>query len=213
MTHNEKFGHSLNAIVMFFCINSYLIIVFGTGTFSMSIFEDQGAVSITTIFLLFLAQSFVLLEASSSKNKKHTIDWLLLAFILQIYLMREADFHRVFTEINVTKLKFYKDPDSPLLGKIIAGTFLVSFLLFSVYLGVKYFKQLLSSFLRMKPWAISSALWFCLLSLSQILDKSRLNSSEDLRIKNIEEMFELSAAIYLLTALFLWRNHRLTVSD
>jgi len=174
----------------------------------MGIFEDKGAISITTILLLFLAQAFVLLEAASSKNKKHTIDWLLLAFVLQIYLMREADFHRVFTEINITKLKFYKDPNSPLLAKIIAGTFFVSFLLSFVYLGLKYFKRLLSSFLHIKPWAISSALWFCLLLLSQILDKTELNSSGDLRIKNIEEMLEFSAAIYLLTALFLWRNHK-----
>ncbi|MFT5708101.1 MAG: hypothetical protein ACI9ES_002403 [Oceanospirillaceae bacterium] len=210
MEFSTKFGNSVNVIVMFFCINLYLIIIFGSGTFSIGVFEDEGAISITTILLLMLAQFIVLLEAASAKNKRHTIDWLLLAFVLQIYFMREADFHRVFTEINITQGRFYSDPSSPLMAKIIAGSFLVCFLFAFVYLGIKYFKPLLSAFLQVKPWAISSALWFGLLFLSQLLDKSAFNSSEDLRLKNIEEMLEFSAAVYLLMAVCLWRSHKHT---
>ncbi|MEH6444536.1 MAG: hypothetical protein V7784_11615 [Oceanospirillaceae bacterium] len=179
----------------------------------MSVFEDEGAISIITILLLLLAQLFVLQEAASTDTKRHRVDWLLLAFVLQIYLMREADFHRVFTDINITQGKFYSDPSSPLLAKIIAGSFLVSFLFSFVYLGAKYFKQLLSSFLQMKPWAVSSALWFSLLFLSQVLDKTQLNFSEDLRLKNIEEMLEFSAAVYVLAAVFLWRNNKPTMTS
>ena len=114
MESSPLFGNSLNAIGLFFCTNLYLIVVFGSETFDLAIFEDNGAISILTICVLLFAQLFILYEMATAAKFIHKIDWLLLAYILQVYVMREADLHHTFTASNVTKGSFYSDAANPL---------------------------------------------------------------------------------------------------
>ncbi len=201
-------GNALNALGLFFCINLYFLIALGPESFSLSIFDDDGAISILTICLILATQVFVLYEMAVATKVDHRMGWVLLAYILQVYVMRETDFHRSFTATNVTKGSFYLSADNPFLEKLIAGTVLILFLLALVYLATKYAKACLSALAKRTPWAVAALIWFLLLFLSQLLDKSALNDAQDLRIKNIEEMLEFSAAIYLFLTIVLYKFGR-----
>jgi hypothetical protein len=200
MQSKPPFGNSLNTIGLFFCINFYLIVIFGTKTFKLTIFDDDGAISILTICILLAAQLLVLYQMATAAKLIRRVDWLLLAYILQVYIMREADFHSSFTTSNVTKGSFYTDAANPLQAKLIAGSIFLLFLLAVIFLAFKYATIVLKALRHRAPWSIAALLWFSLLFVSQLLDKSALNHSPDLRIKNIEEMLEFSSAIFLLLA-------------
>jgi len=204
MPPKPPFGNSLNAIALFFCINLYLILIFGSETFNLSIFGDDGAISILTICFVLAAQLFVLYEMATAAKLTHKIDWFILAYILQIYVMREADFHHTFTSTNVTKTSFYLNASNPLYTKLIAGSILMLCFLAVLYLASKYVVFCLKLLNYRTPWTISALFWFSLLILSQLFDKSALNDTQDLRVQNIEEMLEFSAAIYLFLAAILY---------
>lgn len=198
-------GNTVNAIALVSCINAYVIMAFGSETFSPFIFYDDGAISIATIGLVLIAQMLVLYEMATASLRAQRFDWLVLAYVLQIYVLREADFHRTFTDSNVTKGSYYLDPANPAVAKIVAGTLLIGCLVGLLYLGVKYGKRCAIALQEKAPWAIALTLWFGLLFLSQAFDKSPLNDSGDLRVKNIEEMLEFSAAIYIFLSALLYR--------
>lgn len=200
MTSRPATGNAINAIALFFCFNLYFLVVFGSETFSLSIFNDNGAISILTICCLLCAQLFVLYEVATGKGLSRKADGVILAYVLQIYLMREADFHRTFTASNVTKGSYYTDPGNPLLVKLIAGSVLIFCLLGLLYLAIRYARPCIGALMQRVPWSIALLLWFVLLLLSQIFDKSGLNDSPDLRIKNIEEMLEFSASLFAFLA-------------
>lgn len=200
MTSKPVPGNAINAIALFFCFNLYFLVVFGSETFSLSIFNDNGAISILTICCLLGAQMLVLYQLATTRELRLKLDWFILAYVLQVYVMREADFHRTFTTSNVTKESYYTDPGNPLLVKLLAGSILVCCLLGVFYLAIRYARPCINALIQRAPWFIAVGLWFSLLFLSQIYDKSVFKDSPDLRIKNIEEMLEFSASLFAFLA-------------
>ena len=122
----------------------------------------------------------------------------LLAYIILIYILREADFHRLFTDEHITKDKFYTDPNIDIKQKLLGGTPLAIFFICFFYMLIRYAKLVFTHLRNMQPWAVSAFLWATTLFLSQVLDKSSLNSLYNGRV--IEEMLEFCAAGYLLLA-------------
>ena len=182
MSLSPSTGNAANAIVAFFCVNLYFILALGSETFSLSIFADDGAISILTICVLLVGQLFVLYEFAAAAKLNHRFDWLLLAYVLQVYIMREADFHQTFTASNVTKTSFYTQADNPLHIKLIAGIVLILCFLAVFYLAAKYAMVCIKALRNRTPWAVAALLWFSMLFLSQVFGKSALIDAEDLRV-------------------------------
>lgn len=156
---------------------------------------DAGFVSIIT--LTFLAGVCVTLltiifntHFASSKLTAIAVTYLVL-----IYFLREADFHRLFTVEHVTRGKFYTMPGIPLWQKIFAA--LVFFILAAVlvYLLFKYTRLIWKKVRAFEPWAVALLLWFAVLSISQLCDKTGLNHTHFGRV--IEECSECWAAIFI----------------
>ncbi len=77
-----------------------------------------------------------------------------------------------------------------------------------IYLTAKYGVVCLKALKNRTPWAVAALIWFSMLFLSQVFDKSALNDAQDLRIKYIEEMLEFSAALFLFLTLVLHKIGR-----
>jgi hypothetical protein len=124
--------------------------------------------------------------------------------VILVYVLREADVHRLFTVEHVTKLKFYQHPDISSFQKIAWGVPMLGFVLCFFYLLTRYTKTVIEGLLNKSPWAVSLALWAVTFFVSQLVDKSDLNGVYRGRV--LEEMLELCAAGFLLISA--WRITR-----
>ena len=165
---------------------------------------DKGFISILTLGFIAgtLAIIIYVLAADDRTHKK--VVTIALAYVVLIYLLREADFHRLFTPIHVTRWAFYANEDVPLLHKLIAATLLILFLTSFLYLVVKYFSFILKQALKLEPWAVSLALWVTILFASQLCDRSSIKIPGHGRV--LEESLELWAAIYAFVAALTWQR-------
>lgn len=156
---------------------------------------DAGFVSIIT--LTFLAGVFVTLltlifNTHFASSKLTTIA---VTYLVVIYFLREADFHRLFTIEHVTRGKFYTMPDVPFWHKTIAALVFLILAAVLVYLLFKYTLLIWKKVRACEPWAVALLLWFAVLSISQLCDKSGLNDTHVGRV--IEECSECWAAIFI----------------
>ena len=162
---------------------------------SVPAIEDSGYVSIIT--LTFVACVFVsqltLIFNSNLASSKLTAG--ISAYVIAIYFLREADFHRLFTIEHVTRGKFYTMEVVPLWQKIFAGIIFFILAICLLYLLIKYIRLLWSKIKSLEPWAISLLLWFIVLVISQLCDRSGLNHTHFGRV--VEENCECWAAIFL----------------
>lgn len=163
--------------------------------------SDAGIISILTIVFASIALIRLLVTTSQIPEAGIKLPLYILAYIILIYILREADFHRLFTDEHVTKDKFYTDPNIDLKQKILAGVPMGIFFFCFFYLLGRYTKLVLANILRFHPWAIAAFLWGVTIVTSQIIDKSYLN--EIYYGRAIEEILEFCAAGYLLIAVFL----------
>ncbi len=194
----------INFLILFFSVNYYIIHCLGKNTFSMNAFEDSGWGSAFTIAAILGTEFIVLWHLFRDKKTSNKISWGALAYILQIYALREADFHRTFTIMNVTKSKFFKSEEVLFNHKIVAGIILGLFAIALVYLLIKHTVPIFKKFIEGTPWAVSIACWGGIMVFSRILDKSFFNKTDNIYIKNIEEMMEITGAIYAFTAIIFY---------
>ena len=160
--------------------------------------SDAGYVSIIT--LTFVACAFVAIltlifnvNLNSSKITASAA-----AYVLAIYFLREADIHRLITAEHVTRGKFYTMQSVPLWQKLFAATIFLILTICILYLLIKYARTLWRKLRDLEPWAVALFLWFTVLVISQLCDKSDLNHTHFGRV--IEENSECWAAIYLFLA-------------
>ncbi len=165
---------------------------------------DTGIFSILTMSLLTI--SLYLLVVTALRMDQRYLKYLLfvLTYLLLIYLLREADFHRLFTDERVTKLAFYTDNKIGLIQKLISGTVLLTFILSVIALLLLYGKFVIKQIIKKKPWVITLILWFVSLFLSQVADKTDLNHLYWGQI--VEELLELCAAGYMVIVVYFARQ-------
>ncbi len=89
-----------------------------------------------------------------------------LVYVVLIYFLHEADFHRLFTPEHVTRGAFYTRKDVLLLHKSIAAAILILFMISFLFIVFKYFWFILKQALKLEPWAVSLALWVVILFAS-----------------------------------------------
>jgi hypothetical protein len=198
---NDKLK-SINILILAFAANLYLVITLSPDLFHPNIFEDSGTMSIANILLLLTVWIVCLWNYLSIPNEGFR--WFCWLYIVQIYYLREADFHRAFTSINVTKPLFYQTENIPVTEKLIAGLIMAVFSVLLIHIIITNAKSCINALLARKPWAISFLCWFCFLFLSQVFDKSALNYHPNWKIRSIEEMLEFTAAMYALAAITLY---------
>lgn len=201
-------SNRINFVILLVMINYYCIHCFVfPSTFAAKGLFDDGFISIITCGVILCTQVIIFLQIFKVDDWKTKTGLILLAYILEIYLLREADFHRMFTEINVTKGKFFMSSKIPIHQKIFGG--MVLFPTFGIfgYLIIFYALPVLKSFKKGRPWAVAFAFWGVLLLCSQILDRTRINKSSSWRVQAIEEIMELAASLYAFTAAFLYTRY------
>lgn len=166
--------------------------------------KDTGIFSILT--MSFQAFSFFLMLVTAVRINQRYLKYILfvISYILLIYLLREADFHRLFTDGRVTEFEFYTDNKVGLMPKIIGGTVMLSFIFSVTALLMLHGKFVIKQIIQKKLWAITLILWSIFLFLSQVADKTDLNHIYWGQI--VEELFELCAAGYMVIVLYLARQ-------
>ena len=184
----------LGLLPVYIIIHAYIL----PASLSYSGISDPGFISIIT--LTFLACSFLALLTlmSNRELKSSRLTIMALTYVILIYFLREADFHRLFTLEHVTRGKYYTMQSVPLWERIFAALVLLLLVLCIVYLLIKYSQIIWKNLRQSEPWAVSVFLWFFVLFISQLSDKSGLNDIHAGRV--VEECSECWAAIFIFLA-------------
>ena len=195
--------NSINIVIIAFAINLYLIIVFCPAQFDPGIFlMDTGAMSVLNMILILTVWILCLLHFINNPGQR--LHWFCLLYIVQIYLLREADFHQGFFEEHVTRPEFYIMAQIPIWQKIIGGSIMLGFFAASTYTFLSNARRFLLALVTREPSAISLVLWFVILFLSQVYDKTIAYENPNWKLSAIEEMMEVTAALYAVSAISLF---------
>jgi len=164
---------------------------------------DTGWVSWLTLASQGAALILIVASLRTASTARSRLSLLVLSYVVLVYLLREADFHRLFTVDHVTRLGFYFDAEAPVSQRLIAGLVMGLFLACSIALvtghGVRTVRALRSG----KPWAVSLFLAGFLLILSQVVDQTM----RKLYVGGvIEEVMEATAAGLVLLTVLHYRN-------
>jgi len=166
--------------------------------------------SILNMLLILMAWILCLLQFVNNPDQR--IRWFCWLYIVQIYLMREADFHRAFTEEHVTKIAFYTADFIPLWQKLTAGSIMLGFIAVSFYTLISNARRFWQSLVAREPWAISLLLVFVFLPCSQIFDKTVFNEHPSWKVRSVEEMLEVTSAFYAVAAISLYSTRHWSAS-
>lgn len=192
--------NALNLSVLLTLLLVYTILLAAPDLLAPSHFYDDGAASFITLALIGAGMGVCLFHALDNVPGKR-LDWWLLALVYSVYLMREADFHTGFSGESLTKLATYSMPEVPLGIRIVAAVVLLLMAASLVYLLVRHARALLGSIAGAEPRGIAFLLWFLLLLASQIFDREISTGGAHWKLTAVEELLELSAAIFALLAL------------
>lgn len=155
--------------------------------------KDDGLVQIVTATFLCLAVSLALLRVIGKTPPRVT--WAESVYILCIYAMREMDFHRLFTDEHITRLKLYTRP-YPIEQKLIGGVIMVLFIIIALHFVATNARGFFASLKAKTPRAMHLVTWAGLLVGAQIIDKPHLFKGY---LKTLtEETMELGAAMMML---------------
>lgn len=193
-------SNALNLSVLLTLFIAFGILLSSPGLLSLDAFRDSGAASFIGLGLISLGLGLCLFLAMDGKRVA-PLHWLLLAFVYLVYLMREADFHQAFSSESLTKLDTYSLLEVPLEIRLTAAVVLLSMTGILIYFLVRYSRSIFSSMAKGENWAIALLLWFLLLLCSQIFDRSISTSGSHWKLTAIEELLEVSAALFAVLAI------------
>lgn len=160
---------------------------------------DAGFISIITLTFLACALVTLLTLIFNTHLGSSKLTAIATAYVVLIYFLREADLHRLLTIEHVTRGKFYTMASVPLWQKLIAALVFILLAGFMLYLLFKYTRLIWHKVRAFEPWAVAFFLWFIVLFISQLSDKSGLNHTHIGRI--FEECSECWAAIFIFLAI------------
>lgn len=188
---------------MAFAINLYMIILFSPGLFGPEIFLDNGTMSVLNMLLILTAWVLCLIHFMNSPGQR--IRWFCWLYIIQLYLFREADFHRAFFDIHVTKAAFYISDHIPLWQKVIVIIIMAGLPITVVYTLISSARCFWRALMKGEAWFVSLLLWIVFLLCSQILfDKTDFNEHPSWKVRSIEEMMEVVTGFYAVAAVSLY---------
>lgn len=147
---------------------------------------------------------------------------LAMAVLSLVFAAREADLHKRFTVMSLTKIKFYLSPDVPVLQKIIGGIVFIAVTIALIYLAKRLYNRLYNYLVHegglRSPLGQLLILPAVLLPLSKILDRIasqiyeifgvRLPGTMSQLIAAYEEGLEMALPALFIVALLLLRIRR-----
>ncbi len=205
MATNTNFSNKIN-VVLALLLPVYIL--FHTLVLPRSVafnaITDKGFISILTLGFIAGTLAIIIYVLATGDRTHKKVVTIALVYVVLIYFLREADFHRLFTPEHITRGAFYVSKDVPLLHKLIAATLLILFLISFLYIAVKYFSFTLRQALELEPWAVSLMLWVTTLFASQLCDRLSIKIPGHGRV--LEESLELWAAIYVFVAALTWQR-------
>jgi len=187
--------NALNFSVLITLLISCSILLISPGLITIDAFQDSGGASFIGLGLISLGFGMCLFLAVDS-GRSCRLNWLLLAFVYLVYLMREADFHKAFSVKSLTKLSTYSTLEVPIELRIISAIILLSMVAILLYFLIRYTRLFFNSILSADNWAIAFCLWFVLLLCSQVFDRTIATSGTHWKLTAIEELLEVSAALF-----------------
>lgn len=196
---NRLMGNLVN-IFVFVMLPIYisihvLLLPYSVGTLGVN---DPGFISIMTLTVegcLFVTLLTILFNPQLNVSRLTVV---MLTYIAALYFFREADFHKLFTEIHVTRAQYFALPNVPWWHKLLIALMYV-FLFGSLYYLLRNYARLVwRKVSEFEPWAVAMFLWFFLLLTSQASD--RLGFNHIYYAKATEEISECWAALFLLLA-------------
>ena len=167
--------------------------------------DDEGWLSILTLINIAVLFIGIIIFAVKLDTGSKRLLALSIAYSVLIYFLREADFHRLFTPEHVTRLKYYLNPQYPLIPKIISSVIFIIFFGAFGFMTLRGVPSIYKNVRTFEPWAMAVLFWLLFLFCSQLLDRSDFNDTINGRI--VEESLEFFASLYaLLSFLFFTRT-------
>ncbi len=207
MDLNKLIKDNVISLMLFVLLVNYGFVHFFVipGQTAAAALRDYGTISVLTIFCILSTELIALWFFARKENKAEKFGFLGLAYVLQIYLLREADFHRLFTPKSLTSTKYYLG-DYPILPKLIAGPVFLLFILVFIYIILRYAWPVIKAFFRGEAWAVAIGFWGVLFVVSQLWDQSAFSDEAKYgwKIKLVEEYMEFAASTYLPAAMILY---------
>lgn len=192
--------NALNFAVFMTLLVSYIVLLSSPTLLSSDFFSDLGVVSFLNLALICCGLGLCLFLAMDNRGSKR-LHWFLLAYVYIVYLLREADFHTNFTGESLTRLATYSMTSVPFEIRFIAAVVLLIMAAILIYFLICYTGAIIKGILSGENWSIAFLLWFTLLLLSQIFDRSISTSGTHWKLTAIEELLEISAAIFAVLAI------------
>ena len=152
--------------------------------------HDIGWVSWYTMALQGVAGVLILLQLREAPTTRGKAVLYALAYVVLIYLLREADFHRLFTDEHVTRGRFYLDASISITQRLLAAGVMLPFFGCALFFVGRYALPILRALRAREPWAVCLTLWGTALVGSQVADQTLSGYTGKL----IEEGLEATAA-------------------
>jgi hypothetical protein len=202
-----RLGFSHRATFAFVATMASYVVFHGlvlTGPMGRGAIRDDGWVSWLTMAFQLANLALIANAARRASARSARITLLVLSYIALMYLLREADFHRLFTAEHVTRDKFYTDASIPFWQRTVAATILWPVFVCLLAMLARYSLPIARALLAGQPWALCLVLWGFALLGSQVTDQA-FHGSYTARV--VEESLEASAAgLALLTTLHVRAN-------
>ena len=188
-------------IGIFVVIALGLILVYIPRELAIELVDEDGPVETAQVILYFAAAILCLtFKALNMWDRGLNAGLIFIAFAL-----RELDFQVKFTDISVTRTKFYFAPDVPLETKIIAGIIVIGIIWLINSFAWKNFKSLINGVKDNKIWSILAMNGIIFIFLAIEVDISlrgfEVNKEREIIKSFFEELVEMAIPIYFLAAL------------
>lgn len=168
--------------------------------------EEDGAVETLQVILYIIGA----IICFGYKIRKIWDGALSAGFLLTMLALRELDFQVKFTEISMTRTKFYFSPDISLTAKILGGIVVISILFVLITFAWRYFSELINGIRNHKIWSILTMNGLIFIPLVMVIDKfltllDLIGFEDTIKMELtktfFEEMAELAIPVLFLAAL------------
>lgn len=176
------------------------------------LFSEQGPFEEMSIVLWVALGAMLLFHDFRSRRM------LALAALSFVFAAREADLHKAFTVMSISKIKFYVSPDVPAMQKVVGGLVFLAVVALIVYLARLCWQYFFRQGGLRTPVGQVLLLPVLLLPISKFLDRfsNMLRESFNIElsyavnqfIAAFEEGMEMAMPVLFIVALMLYRAHQ-----
>gem|GEM_PF-1591204 len=145
-----------------------VIFIFLPKDLAAELIDEDGIVE-TLQFVLYILGAIICIVYRALKIWD---DGLSASFLLTMLALRELDFQVKFTEISITRTKFYFSPDVSITAKILGGLVVLSILSVLIIFAWRNLSILIKGVRNNKTWSIFAFNGLIYIILAMIIDRS-----------------------------------------